>query len=182
MQTCLHTNEIQMNKGTGARLWVCCFRVFLGHHGIDEVSSAKDWCGRLVTKNNSISISQLFWNFRVLKIFFPNFAIFTENIRFRPKHNEWLSSCSRGNYGSLSGQVCPSLFPISSSFNSHAGSYSEPMPGDFGKAILFENHTLFFPFFIKYLAYLHFQCYTKSSPYPPTPTPLPTHSPFFGPG
>jgi hypothetical protein len=35
----------------------------------------------------------------------------------------------------------------------------------------------FFPFFIRYLAPLHFQCYTKSPPYPPTPTPLPTHSP-----
>jgi hypothetical protein len=38
---------------------------------------------------------------------------------------------------------------------------------------------LFFPFFIRYLAHLHFQCYTKSLPYPPTPTPLPTHSPFL---
>ena len=39
----------------------------------------------------------------------------------------------------------------------------------------------FFPFFIRYLAHLHFQCYTKSPPYPPTPTPLPTHSPPFWP-
>jgi hypothetical protein len=38
---------------------------------------------------------------------------------------------------------------------------------------------LFFPFFIRYLAHLHFQCYTKSPPYPPTPAPLPTHSPFL---
>jgi hypothetical protein len=38
---------------------------------------------------------------------------------------------------------------------------------------------IFFPFFIRYLAHLHFQCYTKSPPYPPTPTPLPTHSPFL---
>ena len=38
---------------------------------------------------------------------------------------------------------------------------------------------LFFPIFIRYLAHLHFQCYTKSPPYPPTPTPLPTHSPFL---
>jgi hypothetical protein len=38
---------------------------------------------------------------------------------------------------------------------------------------------LFFPFFIRYLAHLHFQCYTKSPPYPPTPTPLPTHSPIL---
>jgi hypothetical protein len=37
----------------------------------------------------------------------------------------------------------------------------------------------FFPFFIRYLAHLHFQCYTKSPPYPPTPTPFPTHSPFL---
>jgi hypothetical protein len=37
----------------------------------------------------------------------------------------------------------------------------------------------FFPFFIWYLTHLHFQCYTKSPPYPPTPTPLPTHSPFL---
>jgi hypothetical protein len=37
----------------------------------------------------------------------------------------------------------------------------------------------FFPFFIRYLAHLHFQCYTKSPPYPLTPTPLPTHSPFL---
>jgi hypothetical protein len=28
----------------------------------------------------------------------------------------------------------------------------------------------FFPFFIRYLAHLHFQCYAKSPPYPPTPT------------
>jgi hypothetical protein len=40
--------------------------------------------------------------------------------------------------------------------------------------------TFFFsPYFIRYLAHLHFQCYTKSPPYPPTPTPLPTHSPFL---
>jgi hypothetical protein len=38
---------------------------------------------------------------------------------------------------------------------------------------------IFFPFFIRYLAHLHFQCYTKSPPYPPTPNPLPTHSPFL---
>jgi hypothetical protein len=38
---------------------------------------------------------------------------------------------------------------------------------------------LFFPFFIRYLAPLHFQCYNKSPPYPPTPTPLTTHSPFL---
>jgi hypothetical protein len=39
--------------------------------------------------------------------------------------------------------------------------------------------TFFFHFFIRYLAHLHFQCYTKSPPYPPTPTPLPAHSPFL---
>ena len=38
---------------------------------------------------------------------------------------------------------------------------------------------IFFPIFIRYLTHLHFQCYTKSPPDPPTPTPLPTHSPFF---
>jgi hypothetical protein len=38
---------------------------------------------------------------------------------------------------------------------------------------------IFFPFFIRYLAHLQFQCYTKSPPYPPTPTPLPAHSPFL---
>ena len=38
---------------------------------------------------------------------------------------------------------------------------------------------IFFSIFIRYLAHLHFQCYTKSPPYPPTPTPLPTHSPFL---
>jgi hypothetical protein len=38
---------------------------------------------------------------------------------------------------------------------------------------------IFFPIFIRYLAHLHFQCYTKSPPYPPTPTPLPTHFPFW---
>jgi hypothetical protein len=41
------------------------------------------------------------------------------------------------------------------------------------------QRAFFFPFFIRYLAHLHFQCYTKSPPYPPTPTPLPTHSPFL---
>jgi hypothetical protein len=40
----------------------------------------------------------------------------------------------------------------------------------------------FFPFFIRYLAHLHFQWYTKSPPYPPTPH-SPTHPlPLFGPG
>jgi hypothetical protein len=39
--------------------------------------------------------------------------------------------------------------------------------------------SFFFPFFIRCLAHLHFQCYTKSPPYPTTPTPLPTHSPFL---
>ena len=39
--------------------------------------------------------------------------------------------------------------------------------------------SFFFPFFIRYLTHLHFQCYTKSPPYPPTPTALPTHSPFL---
>jgi hypothetical protein len=42
-----------------------------------------------------------------------------------------------------------------------------------------KKYYIFFPFFIRYLAHLHFQCYTKSPPYPPTPTPLPTHSPFL---
>jgi hypothetical protein len=37
----------------------------------------------------------------------------------------------------------------------------------------------FFFFFIRYLARLHFQCYTKSPLYPPTLTPLPTHFPFL---
>jgi hypothetical protein len=37
----------------------------------------------------------------------------------------------------------------------------------------------FFSIFIRYLAHLHFQCYTNSPPYPPTPTPLPAHSPFL---
>jgi hypothetical protein len=37
--------------------------------------------------------------------------------------------------------------------------------------------SFFFFFLIRYLAHLHFQCYTKSPPYPPTPTPLPSHSP-----
>jgi hypothetical protein len=41
------------------------------------------------------------------------------------------------------------------------------------------SELFFFSFFIRYLAHLHFQCYTKSPPYPPTPTPLPTHSPFM---
>jgi hypothetical protein len=39
------------------------------------------------------------------------------------------------------------------------------------------NFFFFFPFFIRYLAHLHFQCYTKSPPYPPTPSPLPSPSP-----
>jgi hypothetical protein len=36
-------------------------------------------------------------------------------------------------------------------------------------------------FFITYFPQLHFQCYLKSPPYS-SPTPLPTHSHFFGPG
>jgi hypothetical protein len=38
---------------------------------------------------------------------------------------------------------------------------------------------LFFPFFIRYLAHLHFQCYTKSPPYPPPPLPYPPTPPFW---
>ena len=45
--------------------------------------------------------------------------------------------------------------------------------------LIFNINFFFFPFFIRYLAHLHFQCYTKSPPYPPTPTPLPTPSPFL---
>jgi hypothetical protein len=45
------------------------------------------------------------------------------------------------------------------------------------KCYEYDMDFFFFPFFIRYLAHLHFQCYTKSPPYPPTPTPLPTHSP-----
>jgi hypothetical protein len=45
--------------------------------------------------------------------------------------------------------------------------------------ILLKRYLIFFSIFIRYLAHLHFQCYTKSPPYPPTPTPLPTHSPFL---
>jgi uncharacterized Zn-finger protein len=37
---------------------------------------------------------------------------------------------------------------------------------------------LFFFHFIRYLAHLHLQCYTKSPPYS-HPTPLTTHSPFL---
>ena len=40
----------------------------------------------------------------------------------------------------------------------------------------------FFPFFIRYLAHLHFQCYTKSPPYPPTPHSPNRPLPLFGPG
>ena len=36
----------------------------------------------------------------------------------------------------------------------------------------------FLPFFIRYLAHLHFQCYPKSPPYPP-PTPLPPTPTFW---
>jgi hypothetical protein len=37
----------------------------------------------------------------------------------------------------------------------------------------------FFSFFIRYLAHLHFQCYTKSPPYPPPPLPYPPTPPFW---
>ena len=40
--------------------------------------------------------------------------------------------------------------------------------------------SFFFPFFIRYLAHLHFQCYTKSPPYPPTPPFWPWRSPVLG--
>jgi hypothetical protein len=49
----------------------------------------------------------------------------------------------------------------------------------FQKVINIFCNRFFFPFFIRYLAHLHFQCYTKSPPYPPTPTPLLTHCPFL---
>jgi hypothetical protein len=34
-------------------------------------------------------------------------------------------------------------------------------------------------FLIRYFLHLHFKCYPKSPPYPPLPTPLPTHSHFL---
>jgi hypothetical protein len=37
----------------------------------------------------------------------------------------------------------------------------------------------FFPFFIRYLTHLHFQCYTKSPPYPRPPLPCPPTPPFW---
>jgi hypothetical protein len=36
-----------------------------------------------------------------------------------------------------------------------------------------------FFFLIRYFLILHFKCYPKSPPYPPCPTPLPTHSHFL---
>jgi hypothetical protein len=42
--------------------------------------------------------------------------------------------------------------------------------------------SIFSHFLIRYLAHLHFQFYTKSPPYPPTPKPLPPPLPPFGPG
>ena len=42
------------------------------------------------------------------------------------------------------------------------------------------NRIFFFPpFFIRYLAHLHFQCYTKSPPYPPPPLPYPPTPTFW---
>ena len=40
----------------------------------------------------------------------------------------------------------------------------------------------FFPFFIRYLAHLHFQCYTKSAPKTPPPPPPPPPPPGGGGG
>jgi hypothetical protein len=40
-------------------------------------------------------------------------------------------------------------------------------------------HFFFFHIFIGYLFHLHFQCYPKSPPLAPPPTPLPTHSHFL---
>jgi hypothetical protein len=62
--------------------------------------------------------------------------------------------------------------PISSKLSPTFSSISFSVSG-------FMWSSFFFPFFIKYLAHLHFQCYTKSPPYPPTPTPLTTHAPFL---
>jgi hypothetical protein len=45
--------------------------------------------------------------------------------------------------------------------------------------VLFCFLLVFFSIFIRYLVHLHFQCYTNSPPYPPTPTPLPAYSPFL---
>jgi hypothetical protein len=64
----------------------------------------------------------------------------------------------------------------------------------FNALIFFENrffsHTIkphygfpflwsFLFFLIRYFPHLHFQCYPKGPPYPPTPNPLPTHCPFL---
>jgi hypothetical protein len=51
--------------------------------------------------------------------------------------------------------------------------------GDLPTTKLLSLLLYFFPFFIRYLAHLHFQCYTKSPPYPPTPLPYPPTPPFW---
>ena len=43
-----------------------------------------------------------------------------------------------------------------------------------------EHVKIFFSIFIRYLAHLHFQCCTKSPPYPPTPPFWPWCSPVLG--
>jgi hypothetical protein len=85
----------------------------------------------------------------------------------------------------LQSQVYCSCFKCSLHCNSTPNPHPHPtpphIPGSFTsiKGMGIDHLLHFFPIFIRYLAHLHFQCYPKSPPYPPTPTPLPTHSPFL---
>jgi hypothetical protein len=47
------------------------------------------------------------------------------------------------------------------------------------RQINFKYCSIHLDFFIRYLFHLHFQCYPKSPPHPPTPTPPPNHSYFL---
>jgi hypothetical protein len=67
---------------------------------------------------------------------------------------------------------CPALTAVTARW------LDSPLPDNSSTLLFF--FSFFFPFFIRYLAYLHFQCYTKSPLYRPNP---PIHPlPLFGPG
>jgi hypothetical protein len=85
-----------------------------------------------------------------------------------PKSGYFLNLGSFTNF--LDCKVPPSRMPC---FNSEEIAAQHPTVFSVSQCSSVWIVFFFFPFFIRYLAHLHFQCYTKSPPYPPTPTPLP---------
>ena len=101
----------------------------------------------------------------------------------RPLSNSYFSTHFYWHLGIPHGAPS-SLTSQSSHIDAHTywNSHPEKQNISFNFLMFFLSFLFFSSIFIRYLAHLHFQCYTKSPPYPPTPH-SPTHPlPLLGPG